>query len=201
MLIETIERPEVAETARDPAEIRPFSVAFPEAEIDDLRRRILATRYPERETVADQTQGVQLATVQAVAGYWGRDYDFGRIEAQLNALPNFITEIDGLDIHFVHVRSRHENALPVIVTHGWPGSVLEQLKLVGRLTDPTAFGGSADDAFDIVIPSMPGYGFSGKPAAAGWNVERIARAWAVLMKRLGYTRYVSQGGDWGAAVA
>jgi len=200
MLIETIEKTETVEAARDSAAIRPFKVDFPQSEIDDLRRRILATRYPERETVADQTQGVQLATVQAVAGYWGSDYDFSRIEAQLNALPNFITEIDGLDIHFVHVRSRHENALPVIVTHGWPGSVLEQLKLIGSLTDPTAYGGSADDAFDVVIPSMPGYGFSGRPSVTGWDPPRMARAFTELMKRLGYTRFVAQGGDWGAIV-
>jgi pimeloyl-ACP methyl ester carboxylesterase len=200
MLIETIEKTETVEAARDSAAIRPFKVDFRQSEIDDLRRRILATRYPERETVADQTQGVQLATVQAVAGYWGSDYDFSRIEAQLNALPNFITEIDGLDIHFVHVRSRHENALPVIITHGWPGSVLEQLKLVGPLTDPTAYGGSAEDAFDVVIPSMPGYGFSGRPAVTGWDPPHMARAFTELMKRLGYTRFVAQGGDWGAIV-
>ena len=200
MLIETIERTETVEAALDSSAVRPFKVGFAQSEIDDLRRRILATRYPERETVADQTQGVQLSTVQALAGYWGSDYDFGRIEAQLNALPNFITEIDGLDIHFVHVRSRHENALPVIVTHGWPGSVLEQLKLIGPLTDPTRYGGNAEDAFDVVIPSMPGYGFSGRPAVTGWDPPQIARAFIELMKRLGYARFVAQGGDWGAIV-
>jgi len=180
--------------------IRPFRVNVSEAELDDLRRRIVATRFPERETVADQTQGVQLAAIQAVAEYWGTDYDWRRCEARLNALPNFVTEIDGLDIHFVHVRSRHENALPVIITHGWPGSVVEQLKIIGPLTDPTAFGGSAEDAFDVVIPSMPGYGFSGRPAVTGWDPPHIARAWSELMKRLGYSRYVAQGGDWGAIV-
>jgi pimeloyl-ACP methyl ester carboxylesterase len=195
---ETLERPIVC--AAPGAAIRPFRVDFPQAELDDLRRRILATRFPERETVADGTQGVQLATVEKLADYWANDYDWRRCEAQINALPNFVTEIDGLDIHFIHVRSRHENALPVVITHGWPGSVVEQLKLVGPLTDPTAHGGSAEDAFHVVIPSMPGYGFSGRPATTGWDPHHIARAWTVLMKRLGYSKFVAQGGDWGALV-
>jgi pimeloyl-ACP methyl ester carboxylesterase len=181
--------------------IRPFpKVNVPEAELAELRRRINATRWPERETVTDATQGVQLATTQALARYWATEYDWRKIEARLNALPQFITEIDGLDIHFIHVRSKHQNALPLIVTHGWPGSVVEQLKIVGPLTDPTAHGGGASDAFDIVIPSMPGYGFSGKPTTPGWGPERIARAWVVLMKHLGYTKFVAQGGDWGAVI-
>ena len=180
--------------------IRPFHVQFPQSALDDLRRRIAETRFPERETVTDQTQGVQLATIEAVARYWATEYDWRRCEAQLNALPNFITEIDGLDIHFIHVRSKHPNALPIIVTHGWPGSPIEQLKIIGPLTDPTAFGGRPEDAFDVVIPSMPGYGFSGKPTTTGWDPAHIARAWVVLMKRLGYTRFVAQGGDWGAIV-
>ena len=180
--------------------IRPFQVKVPEAELTDLRRRINATKWPERETVADDSQGVQLATIQKLARYWGTEYDWRRCEAQLSALPHFITEIDGLDIHFVHVRSRHENALPLIVSHGWPGSVIEQLKIVDPLTDPTAHGASASDAFHLVIPSMPGYGFSGKPTTTGWGPERIARAWVQLMKRLGYTQFVAQGGDWGGLV-
>ncbi len=180
--------------------IRPFHVNIPEAELTELRRRINATKWPERETVADASQGVQLATIQALAQYWGTDYDWRKVEARLNALPNFITEIDGLDIHFIHVRSKHENALPLIVTHGWPGSVVEQLKIVDPLTNPTAHGASASDAFDLVIPSMPGYGFSGKPATTGWDAPHIARAWVVLMKRLGYTKFVAQGGDWGAVI-
>jgi len=180
--------------------IRPFRVNVPEAELTELRRRTNATKWPERETVADASQGVQLATIQALAQYWGTDYDWRKVEARLNALPNFITEIDGLDIHFIHVRSKHENALPLIVTHGWPGSVVEQLKIVDPLTNPTAHGASASDAFDLVIPSMPGYGFSGKPATTGWDAPHIARAWVVLMKRLGYTKFVAQGGDWGAVV-
>ena len=159
---------------------------FPEAELTELRRRINATKWPERETVTDATQGVQLATIQALARYWATDYDWRKIEAKLNALPQFITEIDGLDIHFIHVRSKHENALPLIVTHGWPGSIIEQLKIIDPLTNPTAHGGSASDAFDVVIPSMPGYGYSGKPATTGWGPDHIARAWDVLMKRLGY---------------
>jgi pimeloyl-ACP methyl ester carboxylesterase len=181
-------------------DIRPFQVNIPEADLTELRRRISATRWPEKETVADFSQGVPLATVQKLADYWVTKYDWRKVEARLNAVPNFVTEIDGLDIHFIHVRSKHENALPVIITHGWPGSVVEQLKLIEPLTNPTAYGGSATDAFHVVIPSMPGYGFSGKPTGTGWGPERIARAWDVLMKRLGYTRYVAQGGDWGAVV-
>jgi pimeloyl-ACP methyl ester carboxylesterase len=180
--------------------IRPFRVDIPEEAIADLRRRIAATRWPEKETVPDPSQGVQLATMQKLARYWGTDYDFRRFEARLNALPQFMTEIDGLDIHFIHVQSRHDNALPLIITHGWPGSVIEMLKVVGPLTDPTAHGGSAEDAFHLVIPSMPGYGFSGKPTTPGWDPARIARAWVVLMKRLGYAQFVAQGGDWGAIV-
>ena len=181
--------------------IRPFQVNFPEAELTELRKRINATKWPERETVTDASQGVQLATIQALARYWGTEYDWRKCEARLNALPNFITEIDGLDIHFIHVRSKQANALPVIVTHGWPGSIIEQLKIIGPLTDPTAYGGRAEDAFDVVIPSLPGYGFSGKPTAPGWNPVSIAKAWATLMERLGYTKYVAQGGDWGNAVS
>jgi pimeloyl-ACP methyl ester carboxylesterase len=180
--------------------IRPFQVNVPEADLIDLRRRIVATRLPEKETVGDFTQGVPLATVQKLAHYWATDYDWRKVERRLNAVPNFITEIDGLDIHFIHVRSTHENALPVIITHGWPGSIVEQLKLIEPLTNPTAHGGTAADAFDVVIPNMPGYGFSGKPTGTGWGPERIARAWVVLMQRLGYTRFVAQGGDWGAVV-
>jgi len=181
-------------------EVRPFRVTIPDEALDDLRRRIAATRLPEKETVADQSQGVQLATVQQLARYWETEYDWRKCEARLNALPQFITAIDGLDIHFIHVRSNHEGALPLIVNHGWPGSIIEQLKIIGPLTDPTAFGGRAEDAFDVVIPSMPGYGFSGKPTSTGWGPERMGRAWDVLMKRLGYSRYVAQGGDWGAFV-
>jgi len=180
--------------------VRPFHVSFPQSDLDDLRRRINATRWPDREQVPDTTQGVQLATSQALARYWGTEYDWRRCEAKLNAVPNFITEIDGLDIHFLHVRSRHEHALPMIVTHGWPGSILEQMKIIEPLTDPTAHGGEAADAFHLVIPSLPGYGFSGKPTEVGWNPARIAKAWAALMQRLGYTQYVAQGGDWGNAV-
>src|ERR1700719_1519707 len=181
--------------------IRPLPVAsVPEAELTDLRKRINATKGPERETVTDATQGVQLATTQALARYWGTEYDWRKIEAKLNALPQFITEIDGLDIHFIHVRSKHENALPLIVTHGWPGSITEQMKIIDPLTNPTAHGGNAFDAFHIVVPSMPGYGFSGKPTTTGWGPERIASAWAVLMKRLGYSKFVAQGGDWGAVI-
>jgi pimeloyl-ACP methyl ester carboxylesterase len=191
---------QATEMAPDKTSIRPFQVSFPDAELADLRRRINATRWPEKETVSDATQGVQLATTQKLAHYWATDYDWRKVEARLNSYPNFITEIDGLDIHFIHVRSKHENALPIIVTHGWPGSVVEQLKIIEPLTDPTAHGGTAEDAFDVVIPSMPGYGFSGKPASPGWTPQRIASAWSVLMKRLGYTRYVAQGGDWGAIV-
>jgi pimeloyl-ACP methyl ester carboxylesterase len=180
--------------------IRPFHVDVPEAELTELRRRINATKWPERETVTDPSQGVQLATIQALARYWGTEYDWRKVEARLNALPQFMTEIDGLDIHFIHVRSKHENALPLIVTHGWPGSVIEQLKIVEPLTNPTAHGASASDAFHVVIPSMPGYGYSGKPTTTGWGPDRIARAWTVLMKRLGYTQFVAQGGDWGAVI-
>jgi pimeloyl-ACP methyl ester carboxylesterase len=189
-----------AATGSDKTTIRPFRVDVPEAELDDLRRRINATNWPERETVTDATQGVQLATMQKLARYWGTDYDWRKCEARLNALPHFITEIDGLDIHFIHVRSKHEDALPLIVTHGWPGSVVEQLKIIDPLTDPTAHGASAANAFDMVIPSIPGYGFSGKPTTTGWGPDHIARAWVVLMKRLGYTKFVAQGGDWGAVI-
>lgn len=185
--------------ASEKDEIRPFRFHAPDEALVDLKRRIVATRWPERET--DASHGIQLATMQKLARYWATDYDWRKIEARLNALPNFVTEIDGLDIHFIHVRSKHENALPVIVTHGWPGSIIEQLKIVDPLTNPTAYGASASDAFDVVIPSMPGYGFSGKPSTTGWGPERIARAWIALMKRLGYERYVAQGGDWGAVVS
>jgi pimeloyl-ACP methyl ester carboxylesterase len=181
-------------------DVRPFQVTFSDEALADLRRRILATRWPARETVTDDTQGVQLATMQKIARYWSTEYDWRKVEARLNALPNFITEIDGLDIHFIHVRSKHEGALPLIVTHGWPGSVIEQLKIIDPIVNPTAHGGKASDAFDVVIPSMPGYGFSGKPSTAGWGPDRIARAWATLMERLGYQRYAAQGGDWGALI-
>jgi len=180
--------------------IRPFEVHIPDADLDDLHRRIVATRLPDKETVNDFSQGVPLATIEALTHYWAAEYDWRKVEARMNAYPQFITEIDGLDIHFVHVRSRHENALPLIITHGWPGSVIEQLKIIDPLTDPTAYGGSAADAFHVVIPSMPGYGFSGKPDRTGWGPERIANAWAILMKRLGYDKFVAQGGDWGAIV-
>ena len=181
--------------------IRSFQFTAPEEALADLRRRIAATRWPDRETVNDASQGVQLATMQELVRHWGTDYDWRKVEARLSAMPQFITEIDGLDIHFIHVRSKHENALPMIVTHGWPGSIIEQLKIIEPLTNPTAHGGSASDAFDLVIPSLPGYGFSGKPTGPGWTPDRIARAWATLMQRLGYTRYVAQGGDWGNAVS
>ena len=180
--------------------IRSFSINVPEDALVDLRRRIAATRWPDQETVADETQGAQLATIQELARYWGTDYDWRKAEAKLNALPQFMTEIDGLDIHFIHVRSRHEDALPLIVTHGWPGSVIEQLKIVEPLTNPTAHGGAASDAFHLVVPSLPGYGFSARPTTTGWGAERTARAWVVLMKRLGYTQFVSQGGDLGAGI-
>ena len=181
--------------------IRPFQmINVPEEELVDLRRRVAATRWPENETVNDDTQGVQLATMKKLANYWQTDYDWRRAEANLNSLPQFVTTIDGLDIHFVHVKSSHANALPVIITHGWPGSFMEQLKIIGPLTDPTAHGGTAEDAFDVVIPSMPGYGFSGKPESTGWDPDHIARAWIELMRRLGYTRFVAQGGDWGAVI-
>ena len=191
---------ERSKPAADKDAIRPFRVNVPEAELTELRRRINATKWPERETVTDQTQGVQLATIQKLAHYWATDYDWRKCEARLNALPNFITEIDGLDIHFIHVRSKHDDALPLIVTHGWPGSVVEQLKIVDPLINPTAHGASASDAFHLVIPNIPGYGFSGKPTTTGWDPAHIARAWVVLMKRLGYTRFVAQGGDWGALI-
>ncbi len=188
----------IGETASDA--VHPFRVNFSDAELAELRRRISATRWPDRETVTDQSQGPQLATLQKLARYWETEYDWRKVEARLNALPNFMTEIDGLDIHFIHVRSKHENALPLIVTHGWPGSVIEQLKIIDPLTNPTANGASAADAFHLVIPSIPGYGFSAKPTTTGWGPERIARAWVGLMKRLGYTKFVAQGGDWGAII-
>src|SRR5215813_10088411 len=190
----------MSSTVETAMEIRPFHVHIPDEALEDLRRRIAATNWPEKETVADQSQGVPLAMIQELAGYWATEYDWRQCEAKLNALPQFISEIDGLDIHFIHVRSQHDDALPLIINHGWPGSIIEQLKIIDRLTDPTAQGGSAADAFHVVIPSMPGYGFSGKPMSTGWDVEHMARAWAELMKRLGYTRYVAQGGDWGAFV-
>jgi len=186
--------------ATDKGAIRPFRVNFPEADLTELRRRVNATRWPERETVTDDSEGVQLATVQALARYWATDYDWRKVESKLNSYPQFITEIDGLDIHFIHARSKLENALPLIVTHGWPGSIIEQMKIIDPLTNPTAHGASASDAFHMVIPSIPGYGFSGKPTTTGWDPEHIARAWVVLMKRLGYTRFVAQGGDWGAVI-
>jgi pimeloyl-ACP methyl ester carboxylesterase len=188
------------ETSMAHTEVRPFRINVPEEELVDLRRRIAATNWPEKETVADESQGVPLAMIRELARYWATDYDWRKIEAKLNALPQFITDIDGLDIHFIHVRSQHEDALPLIVNHGWPGSIIEQLKIIDPLTDPTAHGGRSADAFHLVIPSMPGYGFSGKPTSTGWGPERMGRAWAELMKRLGYTRYVAQGGDWGAFV-
>jgi pimeloyl-ACP methyl ester carboxylesterase len=187
-------------TIESATEIRPFHVEVPEEDLVDLRRRIAATRWPERETVADESQGVQLATMEELVRYWGAEYDFRRFEARLNELPQFITEIDGLDIHFIHVKSAHENALPLIITHGWPGSVIEMLNVVGPLTDPKAHGGDAEDAFHVVVPSMPGYGFSEKPSATGWDPVHIAEAWIELMRRLGYTRFVAQGGDWGAQI-
>ncbi|RZU75387.1 pimeloyl-ACP methyl ester carboxylesterase [Micromonospora kangleipakensis] len=193
MAVKTEARPSVAE-------IRPLAIEIPEAELAAMRARIAATRWPEKETVPDQSQGVPLETSQALARYWEKEYDWRKVEARLNALPNFITEIDGLDIHFIHVRSKHEDALPLIVTHGWPGSIIEQLKIVDPLTNPTAHGASASDAFHLVIPSLPGFGFSGKPTTPGWGPERIARAWIELMKRLDYTRFVAQGGDWGALI-
>jgi pimeloyl-ACP methyl ester carboxylesterase len=186
--------------AGDGNSMRPFNVNFPGSDLVDLRRRITAAKWPERETVIDVTQGVQLETMQKLAHYWANDYDWRRVEARLNALPQFVTNIDGLDIHFIHVRSKNPNALPVIITHGWPGSIIEQMKVIGPLTDPVAYGGKAQDSFDVVIPSLPGYGFSGKPTTTGWDPTRIAHAWIVLMKRLGYTRYVAQGGDWGNCV-
>jgi pimeloyl-ACP methyl ester carboxylesterase len=184
----------------DAGAIRAFQIDIPQEAVEDMRRRIAATRWPERETVADDSQGVPLATMQALADYWGADYDWRTCEAKLNALPHFLTEIDGLDIHFIHVRSQHEDALPLIVTHGWPGSIIEQLKIIEPLTDPTAHDAGAEDAFHLVLPSLPGHGFSAKPTTTGWDPSRIARAWVVLMQRLGYDRFVAQGGDWGAAV-
>jgi pimeloyl-ACP methyl ester carboxylesterase len=187
-------------TVETAAAIGPFHVDVPEERIDDLRRRIAATRWPDKELVADRSQGVQLAATQELARYWLDEYDFGRVETRLNALPQFVTQIDGVDVHFIHVRSQHADALPLIMTHGWPGSVIEQIDTVGPLTDPTAHGGTAEDAFHLVLPSLPGYGYSSRPAELGWNLARVARAWAELMKRLGYTRYVAQGGDVGAGV-
>ena len=190
----------VIEHRTDATAIHPFRVDVPEADVEDLRRRIAATRWPDRETVPDRSQGARLADLQELVRYWGSEYDWRRAEAQLNAFPQFITTIDGVDIHFIHVRSRHANALPLIVTHGWPGSIFEQIKIIGPLTDPTAFGGQAEDAFDVVIPSLPGFGFSSRPTEVGWGLERIGRAWDVLMKRLGYVQYVAQGGDWGGGL-
>jgi pimeloyl-ACP methyl ester carboxylesterase len=187
--------------AAEGSPIRPFRIEVPEEQLVDLRRRVLATRWPDRETVSDQSQGAQLKKLQELVRYWGTDYDWRKAEAKLNALPQFMTTIDGVDIHFIHIRSRHKDALPLIVTHGWPGSVIEQLKIIGPLTDPTAHGGSAEDAFDVVIPSLPGYGFSGKPTGTGWDPDHIARAWAELMQRIGYTRYFAQGGDWGTPIS
>ena len=189
--------PAVVASAAVNDDIRPFHVQIPEEQLADLRRRILATKWPEQEPVNDGSQGVRLGTMQKLAHYWATGYNWKKCEAKLNAVPQFITNIDGVDIHFIHVRSKHKNALPVIITHGWPGSFIEQMKIIGPLTDPTAYGGKAEDAFDVVIPSLPGYGFSGKPAVTGWNGDRIARAWITLMERLGYKRYVAAGGDWG----
>lgn len=191
---------EATPKSSDGVAIRPFHFNVPQSELDDLHRRIKATKWPDKEIVTDQSQGVQLATMQKLARYWGTDYDWRKCEAKLNALPQFITEIDGVDIHFIYVRSKNKNALPIIVTHGWPGSIIEQLKIIGPLTDPTSFNGKVEDSFDVVIPSLAGYGFSGKPIVTGWDPIRIAKAWVMLMKRLGYTRFVAQGGDWGNAV-
>src|ERR1700736_2740705 len=201
MASENLTKAGAATAVAEDTAIRPFRIDVPEEALNDLRRRIAATRWPERETVADDSQGVRLATMQQLARFWMTDYDWRKCETKLNALPQFVTEIDGLDIHFIHVRSKHENALPLIVTHGWPGSIIEQLKIVDPLTNPTAHGASASDAFHLVIPSLPGYGFAGKPTAPGWNPVTIAKAWATLMQRLGYTKYVAQGGDWGNAVS
>jgi len=201
MSVVAIQTSTAATAAQDSAAIRPFTIPIvPQAALDDLRRRITTTRWPDKETVTDQSEGVQLATMQKVASYWGKDYDWRKCEAKLKALPNFVTTIDGLDIHFIHVRSKNPNALPIIITHGWPGSIVEQLKIIAPLTDPVAHGEKAEDAFDVVIPSLPGYGFSGKPTTTGWDPIRIARAWIVLMKRLGYTKFTAQGGDWGNAI-
>ena len=189
------------DTSSARSDIRPFHVSFPEEQLADLRRRVKATKWPEREIVADDTQGVQLATMQALASYWGNSYDWRKTEARINSYPHFITNIDGLDIHFIHVKSKEKNALPIIITHGWPGSFIEQMKIIDPLTNPTKYGASATDAFDVVIPSLPGYGFSGKPTSPGWNPVRIAKAWTTLMRNLGYTKFVAQGGDWGNAVS
>jgi pimeloyl-ACP methyl ester carboxylesterase len=186
--------------AAENTSVRPFEFNFPEEELTDLRRRIEATRWPEKETVTDDSQGVQLTTMEKLARYWATDYDWRKCEARLKSFPNFTTEIDGLDIHFIHVRSKHENALPVCIVHGWPGSIVEQMKLIEPLTDPTAYGGTAEEAFDVVIPSIPGYGFSGKPTEPGWNPVKVAKAFNTLMTRLGYTKFVAQGGDWGAVI-
>src|ERR671922_210906 len=202
-LVTTVDVPLRAPAARATTEkesIQPFRFSASDEELAELRRRVLATRLPEKETVDDASQGVQLATVQRLARYWATEYDWRKVEARLNAFPQFVTNIDGLDIHFIHVRSKEANALPVIVTHGWPGSIIEQLKIIDPLANPTKYGASASDAFDVVVPSMPGYGFSGKPTTTGWDVAHIARAWVVLMRRLGYTEFVAQGGDWGALI-
>src|SRR5437667_2373238 len=199
-MTQTIAGQRSSEQTADKNAIRPFQITFPESDLTELRRRIEATKWPERETVMDATQGVQLATIQALARYWQTDHDWRKVEARLNALPQFTTMIDGVEIHFIHVRSKHENALPLIVTHGWPGSIIEQLKIIDPLTNPTAHGASASDAFHLVIPSIPGYGYSGKPTTTGWDPAHIARAWVALMKRLGYTKFVAQGGDWGAVI-
>jgi pimeloyl-ACP methyl ester carboxylesterase len=201
VLFATVGFSQTAPASNDSTQIRPFHVNIPDAALTDLRQRIVATRWPDKETVTDRTQGVKLDQIQNLVKYWGTDYDWRKAEAKLNALPQFITHIDGLDIHFIHVRSKNPKALPIILTHGWPGSIFELLKIIGPLTDPEAFGGKASDAFDVVIPSMPGYGFSEKPKTTGWGPDRIGKAWDVLMKRLGYTHYVSQGGDWGSVVA
>ena len=200
-MTQTSATPQRSEQADDKNAIRPFQVNVPDTELTELRRRINETKWPEREIVSDASQGVQLATMQKLARYWSTDYDWRKVEARLNALPNFMTEIDGLEIHFIHVRSEHDNALPLIVTHGWPGSIIEQLKIIDPLVNPTAHGGKASDAFHVVIPSIPGFGFSGKPTATGWDPAHIARAWVELMKRLGYTRFVASGGDWGAMIS
>jgi len=199
-MTQTSDIQQASNPAEDKNTIRPFGVNVPEAELTELRRRINATKWPERETVKDASQGVQLATIQSLAHYWGKEYDWRKMEQKLNDLPQFITEIDGLHIHFIHVRSKNQNALPLIVTHGWPGSITEQMKIIDPLVNPTAHGGSASDAFHVVIPSIPGYGFSGKPTSTGWDPDHIARAWVVLMKRLGYAKFVAQGGDWGAVI-
>jgi pimeloyl-ACP methyl ester carboxylesterase len=199
-IVEAPVRAPAPRVATTDASIRPFRVRVSDEALTDLRRRVQATQWPEKETVTDASQGVQLETMRRLANYWANEYDWRKVEAKLNSYPQFITNIDGLDIHFIHVRSKEKNALPVIVTHGWPGSIIEQMKIIDPLTNPSAYGGSASDAFDVVIPSIPGYGYSGKPTTAGWGPERIARAWVVLMKRLGYTKFVAQGGDWGALI-